>query len=280
MFTYLRLLDETAALPKENTGVIGATAFGRVIPFVRVGEGEPKIIVTGGIHARENVTVGLVLAQAKHALRTLKRGTAYFLPMLNPDGAALIELGASAFGKRGEALLAINGGSADFSLWKANAAGVDLNVNFPAGWGEGRRNVRRPAPSDNIGPFPASEPETRALMRFTLRVKPASTISYHAKGRELYWYFRQDAASARRDEKMAARINEKLGYRLGAAETDSAGGYKDWCIARLNIPAFTAEIVSDALSHPLPDDALTKAEIAANIDVAERMIRYLTEVKP
>ena len=63
-------------------------------------------------------------------------------------------------------LLDVNGGNTDFSLWKANARAVDLNVNYNAKWGEGRQNVTYPAPSDYIGEFPVSEPENIALRDF------------------------------------------------------------------------------------------------------------------
>ena len=66
--------------------------------------------------------------------------------MTNPDGVALALGGLSSVKEpsRADFLRGLNGGE-DFSLWKANANGVDLNVNFDARWGAGIKNVFSPA---------------------------------------------------------------------------------------------------------------------------------------
>ena len=50
-------------------------------------------------------------------------------------------------------------------------------------------------------------------------------------------------------------LAERTGYRARVI-TGSAGGYKDWCIRALGIPAFTIEAGSDALRHPLGEHSL------------------------
>ena len=57
---------------------------------------------------------------------------------------------------------------------RVNARQVDLNRNFPHDW---RKQGRR---TDQwSGPRAASEPETRAVMRFLSRVRPAAVLGYH-----------------------------------------------------------------------------------------------------
>jgi protein MpaA len=56
---------------------------------------------------------------------------------------------------------------------RQNADHVDLNRNFPYRW------ERVTDPTFYSGPYPASEPETRAAMSLVRRLRPAVTIWYH-----------------------------------------------------------------------------------------------------
>lgn len=237
--------------------VYGKSACGAPLVGFFVGQREyPVLLFQYAMHAREWITALLAL---EHIKRGMPRGGGYFLPLVNPDGAAL--------SLRSRAL----------SLWKANAEGVDLNVNFPAGWGTGRANVFSPAPQNCVGAYPLCAPESRALARFTLRARPAATVSYHTKGGEIYWEFGQKGEALCRDEKLAAALADETGYAARRI-TGSAGGYKDWCIRALGIPAFTVEAGSDALSHPLGEDCLP-ALVRENIGVPERLAEELCKWK-
>ena len=58
-------------------------------------------------------------------------------------------------------------------LWKANAKGVDLNVNFDARWGKGRRNVFSPAAENYVGPMPCSA-RNCSTIQSTMRASKSS----------------------------------------------------------------------------------------------------------
>lgn len=238
--------------------VFGRSVCGAPLVALFAGKHEyPLILVQCAIHAREWVTALLALEQIA---RGMSCGGAYFVPLSNPDGAKLA-LRGEAFVRtlppaRARLLRRLGG----FSLWKANARAVDLNVNFDAGWGRGTRNVFAPAPENYVGTRPFSEPETRALRDLTLRLRPDATVSFHTKGREIYWEYGQCGGAAARDEALAAVLAEETGYAPARA-AGSHGGYKDWCVQALGIPSFTVEAGADEREHPLGEDAL--GEIAA-----------------
>ena len=237
--------------------IIGRSVCGNPIAALFAGRGEPRILVQCAVHAREWVTALLALEQIS---RGMPFGRAAFVPLSNPDGAALALRGEDFLRSipacRAGFLRRVNG-SGDFSQWKANANAVDCNVNFAAEWGTGTHNVRVPAPANYIGPHSFSEPETRALRDFTLAFRPAATVSYHTKGQEIYWEFGQTGAALARDKKIAAALAAETGYEAKLVR-GSAGGYKDWCIRTLGIPSFTIEAGSDELSHPLGRDVLPR----------------------
>lgn len=234
-------------------GYIGCTENGALIPFFAVAKSEnPVILAQYAIHAREYITTYLAMKQAEDFVFRGERGTVYFVPAVNIDGIAEV-LGGDKH-------------------YKANADMVDLNVNFDARWGEGAFNVRVKSPENYIGKHPFSESETKALRDFTLNVRPDVTLSYHSKGEEIYWEFFQKGKERARDFAVAKAVSAVTGYPLKSAGK-SAGGYKDWCVEKLRLPALTIEVGDDRLSHPIGEE-FAEAIFRKNKDV----IKALTEM--
>lgn len=260
MFGYDDLMNEVRMFNAHGveTGVVGRSELGQTIPYVFVGEkNDRRMIVTGGIHAREHLTSLVVVCLAKYLVAHPEKvmlGGIYFVPTVNPDGMRLCQEGVGFVEdkERKSNLLAINGRNTDFSLWKANADGVDLNVNFDAEWGTGKSNVFCKSSENYVGKSPFSAAESRALAEFTRLVDPIVTLSYHLKGEEIYWYFGQSGDNLVRDEKLAQAVARHTGYRLVGDTRGSAGGYKDWCVQCLGIPSFTIEVGNDKFPHPFP----------------------------
>lgn len=241
---------------KGKKGVIGLSEQSRPIYFYCVERSEyPKIIVQSSIHAREYITAYLTLSLIKRMQKYLQQGSVFFLPILNPDGVNI----------------ALN----ENPLYKANARGVDLNVNFDARWGTGEKNIRNKSSENYIGEYPFSERETRAIRDFTLSIDPDLTISYHAKGEEIYYEFFQEYVDKTRDKILANMIADCTGYTIKST-LNSAGGYKDWCIEKLKIPALTIEVGSDNLSHPIKKSRLRKI-YKQNKFVIDKSIEYFLE---
>ena len=66
--------------------------------------------------------------------------------------------------------------------WKANLNGVDLNLQYPAGWEEAKRikesmGFTSPAPRDYVGTAPLTQPEALAVYRHTLRAGQAHLLA-------------------------------------------------------------------------------------------------------
>ncbi len=223
---------------------------------LRLGCGPRKIHINASHHGNEWLTTFIVMrcveilckAFKKReslygiAIRTLLESVTYdFIPMVNPDGVMLaIEGTKSQYFT--QAHLKWNEGNCDFTRWKANARGVDLNRNYDAGFIEYQHisPVHSPSFAYYAGEFPESEPESKALADLTKTRKYDLVIAYHTQGEVIYWtYDNQYVATAMEYAKM---FEEASGYLLETPDPLAAsGGYKDWFIKSFNKPGFTIE---------------------------------------
>lgn len=284
MYGYFDLMDDVEKLNSmgAQVGSIGKSQLGFDIPYVFVGsKTDVCLVVVAATHAREHITAKLAVRQAQHYLKNNLRldGGIFFVPMLNIDGVRICQEGLSFIddAKRKEFLLRTNGGSDDFTLWKANADGVDINVNFDAQWGTGAQNVFFPSPFNYVGKSPMSESETVAIAEFIKKVNADYVITYHAKGEIIFWQFNQQNLRKWRDYRYAKFVSKHTGYRL-VGQTNSAGGLKDWCVEKLKIPAITVEVGKDKFGYPYPysqfDDVLQK-----NLHVPQKMLNTVAKDK-
>lgn len=261
--TYQELINRILQLEEEGLEIfnVGKSVLGKNILATHVGDySGTQIIIQAGIHAREYITSLLLVEQARylHNNQLVTDGGIYFIFLTNPDGAQIaldgIEVVECDIVR--QYLTIANNGSENFSQYKANINLVDLNTNFDANWGNGSQNVFCPATENFVGFYPNSEREVQTLIDFTLKNKPLLTISYHTKGNVIFYGFEnQSEQDINRDRTIGESLSEITGYPLIFTE-NSTGGYKDWCINSLKIPAYTIEVGDDSLSHPLGEETL------------------------
>ena len=255
-----------ARYPFLRTEQLGETAFGRPILTLMAGNGPRKVVYTAAHHANEWITTPVILKFIEELAEAVESGgeifgvnakelteavTIYTVPMVDPDGVDLVT-GAIQPGSVQYELarsLADNYPAIPFpNGWKANLLGVDLNLNYPAGWLQAReikfsQGFTRPGPRDYVGRAPLNQAETRLLAGYTEFVDPDLVLAYHSQGKEIYWQFRDIQIPGA--EELGRRLAEVSGYRLAEVPFESAfAGYKDWFIQEFRKPGYTVEVGS------------------------------------
>ena len=189
--------------------------------------------------------------------KLFKSVSIYIMPMVNPDG---VNIATNAFPLNSPAYRMAKSISNNYpnipfpTGWKANARGVDLNLQFPAGWNQAQnikyaQGFTSPAPRDFVGYGPLTEPESLAIYNFTLSHNFTLSISYHTQGQEIYWNFQN--INPPRGLEIANRFSKASGYSVAEVPFNSSfAGYKDWFIKNYNRPGYTIE--AGFGTNPLP----------------------------
>ena len=265
------LVDRLAAeYPFLRAETLAATAYGRPIRALSLGTGSRRVLYSAAHHANEWLTATVLLKFAEDYAEALRSGgtiggvnaaelseaaTIYLVPMVNPDGVALVTGAAAPEEQERARELARNYPNIPFpDGWKANLLGVDLNLQYPAGWLMAReikfsQGYTRPGPRDFVGRFPLSQIEPQALYDYTQRIDPALVIAWHSQGEVIYWQYCGIEVPGARE--LAERFASLSGYALeDTPYASSFAGYKDWFIQSYRRPGFTIEVGSG--ENPLP----------------------------
>ena len=266
------ILELVKRYPFLRTELLTETAFGRKIRTLVMGQGKRKVIYSAAHHANEWITTSVLLKFAEEFAQALEDSgkifnmeakelsdavTIYMVPMVDPDGVDLVT-GAIKEGEgQYEIARALGSNYPDIPFpdgWKANLQGVDLNLQYPAGWLQAReikfsQGYTRPGPRDFVGLAPLDQKESRALAGYTEYIDPDLILAYHAQGKEIYWQFDDIEIEGARE--LGEELAKVSGYTLTEpAPNSSFAGYKDWFIKKFRKPGYTIE-VGDGV-NPLP----------------------------
>lgn len=258
--------------PFCRSEILTETAFGRPVKTLVIGDGERNVLFTAAHHANEWITTPVLLKFVEELAEAISRGgkiwgvdaatirrltTIHTVPMVDPDGVDLvtgaIEPGSLQYAAA-QALAELYPRIPFPDGWKANLLGVDLNLQYPAGWLTAREikfaaGYTHPGPRDYVGRAPLTQRETRALAEYTEAVDPRVVLAYHTQGKVIYWQFRDDYVKGARE--LAEEFARVSGYTLDDTPYESSfAGYKDWFIQDFRRPGFTIEAGSG--ENPLP----------------------------
>lgn len=262
----------TAAYPFCRSELLTTTAYDRPLRTLVIGRGPRKVLYTAAHHANEWITAPVLLKFVEELAAAIetdgtifgKRGkeieeaaTIYTVPMVNPDGVDLVTGAIPQESAEYQAALRLARNYPNIPFpegWKANLLGVDLNLNYPAGWLRAReikfsQGYTRPGPRDYVGRAPLDQRETRALAGYTEFLDPDLVLAYHTQGREIYWQF--EGVFVPGAQELGEEFARLSGYTLTEAPYNSAfAGYKDWFIKIFRRPGFTVE--AGVGVNPLP----------------------------
>ena len=262
----------------------GKSCWGQRLCCFELGRGDDCIILQGEIHAREYITSFLLLKMVFYLQYFDLPVRVYIVPIMNPDGLELCLKGkyvlknnnrSQAFEKCRETIKFVLD-RYKHRLVKCNGRGVDLNVNFDCDFGQGKHNFFGYHSAENyVGTMPNSESETKSLIALTKRLNPFLTISFHSKGEVIYYGYKGQSKKTRREQKMYLRCFDNTHYKKVFTK-NSCGGYKDYCLMRLDKTAFTVEVGEEILTHPIKSCNLDKI-FSQNKNIVLKLIK--TKIK-
>ena len=249
--------------PFINSCNVGMSVMGKNISCIKLGQGEKEIFYNASFHANEWITTPVLLKFAQEYAKAYESGSSlygadinelyeeyslYLVPMVNPDGVNLVNgaLYNQTYFQQAKAI-AENFPDIPFpSGWKANINGIDLNLQFPAGW-EMAKEIKYeqgytiPAPRDYVGQKPLSAPESKSIYDFTLSHDFRLIIAYHTQGEVIYWKYSD--YEPENSQSIAEYFGKVSGYEVEETPLVSGyAGYKDWFIQQYDRPGYTIEV--------------------------------------
>ncbi len=248
IYSYEEVIESMYQLEKVYAGIIhirsiGKTYCNRRIPMLVLGNGKNPFLFTAGVHGRETINTTVMLAMIETYARGYQYGatvcgmnmrklfsecTFYMIPLVNPDGYEIARKSTR-------------------DMWKGNSRNVDLNRNFPSvHW--------RPK---NVFDYPASERETRALMRVINCTPALAYIDYHSRGKSIFYYrFAMDEKYNQNQKRIGEALARVSHYTLEEPNNeigtgDRGGNTVHYFSEMRKAPCFTIETADEWATFPM-----------------------------
>lgn len=281
--TYEELTAAIRAVEAAHPGLVRISSIGRshegrelwiakVSDNVATDENEAEVLLDGGHHGREHLSVEMALTTLEHLTgryatdaavkRRVDSTETWIMFNLNPDGTTY------------------DGGGSTYRDWRKNrqptpgtsAIGTDLNRNYGWKWGCCGGSSGSPTSEYYRGPKAWSSPEVAALKRFVDgrvvngRQQIRIHLSFHTFGRLVVWPWAHSSAGvADGDDRSAlAAIGNEMarlaGYRgmQSNALYPTDGDQIDWMYGAHRIFSYTVELAD----RKYPPDEMIPTETA------------------
>lgn len=282
----LEILGDTFIEGKDYKNDIYIAKFGKA--------SAPVVLFECGLHAREWISSAACLYLIQKLTQKFsakkkkeKKGAVlnyqwHILPMMNPDGYNISHVGERMYRKNGRPVSTMNVSREHMAACRCDekpndCRGVDLNRNFPTGWGQGNERFQResslPCFEFYKGSHPLSEPETKIIDQHisSQGEQVIGAFSIHSYGREIYHpknYLSESDEDQVRGEELkhlldfAAAFNKNPKFGIGSAASllgsaDLEGGLVDdfyYTTKNINI-SYTIELdphVESPIGFELP----------------------------
>ncbi len=237
-------------------------------------EDEPSVYYVGSHHARETITVEMVMYILYHLLENYGKDDAitqrindtqiWFVPLLNPDGRKVVLTQASLWYRK---TIRDNNETGKFELGSYTSPngpdGVDPNRNYGYRWGDQTGASNDPNDGTYHGPEPFSEPEVRGFKELLEAHHFVAGNSYHTYSELVLYPYGYAVGAVAPDNDALADLATRMAQATPAYPHDNgttefphghydpepgallypvSGDTNDWCYGEHGIFSFTVEM--------------------------------------
>lgn len=252
--------------------VIGNSHDERMIPMLEIGRGSEAVFCIGGLNGRDRQMPSYLLMMAQEYCKAWECGWILediydprelleywklcFIPILNPDGYEIYEKGYTVIRNPiYRQMLRMQDISS--KEYFCNARGMNLQKNFPTSY---YRKTR-------IAQEPASENETRALIRILQEYQGRGFLSFGQAGKRIVYYRQPQCFSVnQKSSRFVRRFQKKSGFRPEKygleqpslpVETKGEGSPERYFAELMHHPSFRIELPEKPFNG---EDALPSSE--------------------